>query len=76
MSLLNQLAPSALTRNDEEITEQEGELPSTFVPGQKSLFLSFAGVLANKSGQNISLLVFVKQISVVILIVVICSLNP
>jgi 7-cyano-7-deazaguanine synthase len=49
MSLLNQLAPSALTRN-EEITEKEGELPSTFVPGRNLLFLSFAGVLARNLG--------------------------
>lgn len=49
MSLLNQLAPSALTR-DEEITEKEGELPSTFVPGRNLLFFSFAGVLAKNIG--------------------------
>jgi 7-cyano-7-deazaguanine synthase len=50
MSLLNQLAPSALTRNDEAITHKEGELPSTFVPGRNLLFLSFAGVLAKQIG--------------------------
>ncbi|BCB03155.1 7-cyano-7-deazaguanine synthase QueC [Bacillus sp. KH172YL63] len=49
MSLLNQLAPSALTR-DEEITQEEGELPSTFVPGRNLLFLSFAGILAKQIG--------------------------
>ncbi len=48
MSLLNQLAPNALTRNDLDITEDEGELPSTFVPGRNLLFLSFAGVLAKQ----------------------------
>lgn len=32
MSLLNQLAPNALTRNDIEIEVKDGELPSTFVP--------------------------------------------
>ncbi|MEL3973083.1 7-cyano-7-deazaguanine synthase QueC [Rossellomorea oryzaecorticis] len=48
MSLLNQLAPSALTRDDEAITQEEGELPSTFVPGRNLLFLSFAGVLAKQ----------------------------
>ncbi|MBM7586911.1 7-cyano-7-deazaguanine synthase [Bacillus pakistanensis] len=48
MSLLNQLAPSALTRNDQEIIEKEGELPSTFVPGRNLLFFSFAGVLAKQ----------------------------
>lgn len=50
MSLLNQLAPSALTRSDEEITHQDGELPSTFVPGRNLLFLSFAGILAKQIG--------------------------
>lgn len=51
MSLLNQLASNALTR--EEIKVEEGEsggLPSTFVPGRNLLFLSFAGVLASQIG--------------------------
>lgn len=49
MSLLNQLAPNALTRNDIEVKDgEEGELPSTFVPGRNLLFLSFAGVLASQ----------------------------
>ena len=47
MSLLNQLAPNALTRSEIDITPgAEGELPSTFVEGRNLLFLSFAGVLA------------------------------
>lgn len=51
MSLLNQLAPNALTRNDIEVKEgEDGELPSTFVPGRNLLFLSFAGVLARGRG--------------------------
>lgn len=50
MSLLNQLAPSALTRTDEEITQTEGKWPSTFVPGRNLLFLSFAGILAKQLG--------------------------
>ncbi|HDR5352634.1 MULTISPECIES: 7-cyano-7-deazaguanine synthase QueC [Bacillus cereus group] len=50
MSLLNQLAPSALTRIDMEITQEEGELPSTFVDGRNLLFLSFAAVLAKQVG--------------------------
>ena len=51
MSLLNQLAPNALTRDDIEVEEgEEGELPSTFVPGRNLLFLSFAGVLASQIG--------------------------
>jgi 7-cyano-7-deazaguanine synthase len=49
MSLLNQLAPNALTRNDIDVRDGEGEeLPSTFVPGRNLLFLSFAGVLASQ----------------------------
>ncbi len=50
MSLLNQLAPNALTRDDIEIEHKEGELPSTFVPGRNLLFLTFASVLANQIG--------------------------
>ena len=51
MSLLNQLAPNALTRSDIEVTDGgEGELPSTFVPGRNLLFLTFAGVLARQIG--------------------------
>ncbi|WP_078430746.1 7-cyano-7-deazaguanine synthase QueC [Alkalihalobacterium alkalinitrilicum] len=49
MSLLNQLAPSALTRDDIEVKAGEnGELPSTFVPGRNLIFLSFAGILASQ----------------------------
>jgi len=51
MSLLNQLAPNALTRDDIEVKEgKDGELPSTFVPGRNLLFISFAGVLASQVG--------------------------
>jgi 7-cyano-7-deazaguanine synthase len=51
MSLLNQLAPNALTRSDIEVKDGEnGELPSTFVPGRNLLFMSFAGVLASQVG--------------------------
>lgn len=47
MSLLNQLVPNALTRDDIEIEEgADGEPPSTFVEGRNMLFLTFAGVLA------------------------------
>ncbi|WP_163536984.1 7-cyano-7-deazaguanine synthase QueC [Gracilibacillus sp. YIM 98692] len=49
MSLLNQLAPNALTRDDIEVKEgEDGELPSTFVPGRNLLFLSFATILAKQ----------------------------
>ncbi|MFF6014541.1 7-cyano-7-deazaguanine synthase QueC [Lysinibacillus fusiformis] len=51
MSLLNQLAPNALTRQDIKVEDgKNGELPSTFVPGRNLLFLSFAGVLASQVG--------------------------
>ena len=51
MSLLNQLAPNALTRDDIEICSGEnGALPSTFVEGRNMLFLTFAGVLAKVKG--------------------------
>ncbi|BDH63184.1 7-cyano-7-deazaguanine synthase [Lysinibacillus sp. PLM2] len=51
MSLLNKLAPNALTRNDIEVEDgKNGELPSTFVPGRNLLFLSFAGVIARQVG--------------------------
>jgi len=50
MSLLNQLAPNALTRSDIAIEQKEGELPSTFVDGRNLLFLSFAAVLAKQKG--------------------------
>ncbi|WP_303983796.1 7-cyano-7-deazaguanine synthase QueC [Niallia circulans] len=49
MSLLNQLAPNALTRDDIAVEDgKEEELPSTFVPGRNLLFMSFAGVLASQ----------------------------
>lgn len=51
MSLLNQLAPNALTRRDIAVVDgEDGELPSTFVPGRNLLFMSFAGVLASQIG--------------------------
>ncbi|RIX54011.1 7-cyano-7-deazaguanine synthase QueC [Paenibacillus nanensis] len=50
MSLLNQLAPNALTRDDIAIEQKEGGLPTTFVDGRNLLFLSFAAVLAKGIG--------------------------
>lgn len=50
MSLLNQLAPNALTRNDIEIKEGKNGIPTTFVEGRNLLFLSFAAVLAKQIG--------------------------
>ena len=53
MSLLNQLTPNALTRNDIEIKAGEsGQLPTTFVDGRNLLFLSFAAVVAKQKGMN------------------------
>ncbi|WP_110111671.1 7-cyano-7-deazaguanine synthase QueC [Bacillus sp. CGMCC 1.16541] len=50
MSLLSQLAPNALTRNEIDIEHNEGDLPTTFVDGRNLLFLSFAAVLAKNAG--------------------------
>lgn len=53
MSLLNQLAPNALTRDNIDITAGEpGGLPSTFVDGRNLLFLSFAAVAAKQRGMR------------------------
>ncbi|GIN61825.1 7-cyano-7-deazaguanine synthase [Robertmurraya siralis] len=49
MNLLNQLTTNALTRDDVKIEEgEDGELPSTFVPGRNLIFLSFAAILASQ----------------------------
>lgn len=50
MSLLNQLAPNALTRDDIAIEQKDGGLPTTFVDGRNLLFLTFAAVLAKGIG--------------------------
>lgn len=51
MTLINQLSANALTRKDIEVKAGEnGELPSTFVPGRNHLFLSFAAVYAQAIG--------------------------
>ncbi|MEK4198786.1 7-cyano-7-deazaguanine synthase QueC [Cytobacillus sp. FSL K6-0265] len=51
MTLLNQLAPNALTRSNIAVKNgEDGALPSTFVPGRNLLFLSFAGILAYQIG--------------------------
>lgn len=53
MGLLNQLAPSALTRSDIEIDAGSVDtLPSTFVDGRNLLFLSFASILAKQLNYN------------------------
>ncbi|MFC4776231.1 7-cyano-7-deazaguanine synthase QueC [Paenibacillus sp. GCM10023252] len=50
MSLLNQLAPNALTREDIAIKELGDGPPTTFVDGRNMLFLTFAAVLAKQLG--------------------------
>jgi 7-cyano-7-deazaguanine synthase len=50
MSLLGQLAPNALTRDDIAIEQKDGALPTTFVDGRNMLFLTFAAVLAKQAG--------------------------
>ncbi|MFD1038945.1 7-cyano-7-deazaguanine synthase QueC [Virgibacillus byunsanensis] len=51
MSLLSQLAPNALTRDEIEVKDGvNGDLPSTFVPGRNLLFLSFSTILAKQIG--------------------------
>lgn len=50
MSLLNQLAPNALTRSDMAITHEEGQLPSTFVEGRNMVFFTFAAIYAKQIG--------------------------
>ncbi|AKM18280.1 7-cyano-7-deazaguanine synthase [Geobacillus sp. 12AMOR1] len=50
LSLLGQLAPNALTRDDIAIEQKEGGLPTTFVDGRNLLFLSFAAVFAKQRG--------------------------
>lgn len=52
MSLLNQLAPNALTRADMVVDTEvaEGALPNTFVEGRNLLFLSFVAVMAKTKG--------------------------
>ncbi|CAM3062871.1 7-cyano-7-deazaguanine synthase QueC [Filibacter tadaridae] len=52
MQLINQLSANALTRDDIEVSEKEGQLPSTFVPGRNHLFLSFAAVYAQAIGSR------------------------
>jgi 7-cyano-7-deazaguanine synthase len=51
INLLNQLAPSSLTRSGMEIKAGEnGGLPNSFVPGRNLIFLSMAAILAGQIG--------------------------
>lgn len=49
---ISSLAPNALIDNNIIITQQEGELPSTFVPGRNLFFLSIASVIARQIGAS------------------------
>lgn len=52
MSLLNQLAPNSLTRNDIEVDESAPEegTPNSVVDGRNMLFITFAAVFAKQRG--------------------------
>ncbi|MHB1420612.1 MAG: 7-cyano-7-deazaguanine synthase QueC [Bacillota bacterium] len=54
LGLLNQLAPSSLTRESISVDKKasEGMLPNTFVDGRNMLFLSFAAIFAKQRGIN------------------------
>ncbi|TCT15410.1 preQ(0) biosynthesis protein QueC [Natranaerovirga pectinivora] len=54
LSLLNQLAPNALTRDDIQVDKDapiEGT-PNTFVDGRNMIFLTYAAVIAKQKGIN------------------------
>ena len=52
MTLLNQLAPNSLTRDDMQVDSDAPEegTPNTFVDGRNMLFLTFAAVFAKQKG--------------------------
>jgi 7-cyano-7-deazaguanine synthase len=51
MSLLNQLVPNALTRDEIEVKHGlDNGLPNTFVDGRNMVFLTFAAILAKQRG--------------------------
>lgn len=49
---ISSLAPNALIDKNIIITQNDGELPSTFVPGRNLFFLSIAGVIARHIGAS------------------------
>lgn len=76
MSLLNQLAPNALTRSDIAVADgEEGELPSTFVPGGICCSFRLPECWRVRLALNILSPVFVKRISADILTAAMYSLN-
>ncbi len=50
LSLLNQLAPNALTRKDIKVDEHAPEegTPNTFVDGRNMIFLTYAAIIAKQ----------------------------
>ncbi|MBM7038411.1 7-cyano-7-deazaguanine synthase QueC [Vibrio ulleungensis] len=54
VTLLNELAVSALTRDDIEVSNEvdSSGLPNTFVPGRNILFLTLAGIYAYQVGAS------------------------
>ncbi len=50
LNFISQLTPNALTSISIPISQIDGELPSTFVPGRNLFFLSVAGVVARQLG--------------------------
>ena len=48
-----ELSNSAMIHSNEQITEKEGELPSTFVPGRNALFLTLAAIVAHQLNSKI-----------------------
>ncbi|MHB1155151.1 MAG: 7-cyano-7-deazaguanine synthase QueC [Eubacteriales bacterium] len=54
LGLLNQLAPSSLTRESISVDKKasEGILPNTFVDGRNMIFLSFVAIFAKQRGIN------------------------
>src|SRR5699024_8439139 len=53
VSLLNQLTTSALTRNIDIKHDSNRDLPNTFVPGRNILFLTIAGIIADRKNADV-----------------------
>jgi 7-cyano-7-deazaguanine synthase len=51
LPVLSKISDTALTR-DVEISLDENDLPSTFVPGRNLVFLTFAGIVAYRRGSK------------------------
>jgi 7-cyano-7-deazaguanine synthase len=53
VQFMAELSDSALINSDQSIIHQEGELPSTFVPGRNALFLTIAAMIAYQKKSTI-----------------------